>query len=132
MNWEVLIKAAIDVRKFAYAPYSNYKVGAAVLTEKGKIYTGVNVENSSFGATICAERVAVTKAISNGDNKIIAIAVVGDSNPTYPCGICRQFLTEFGDKDLKIICSNVNGIYKVYDLEELLSFAFCKESLPNE
>jgi cytidine deaminase len=91
-----LIQAAIEVRERAYAPYSNYPVGAALLMEDGRIITGVNVENSSYGLTICAERTAVTKAVSEGYRKILAVAIATD-NAGSPCGACRQVLTEFAD-----------------------------------
>ena len=120
-------RKAIEEKEKAYAPYSGFKVGAAVLTEMGNIYTGVNIENVSFSATNCAERTAVFKAISNGERKIRAIAISSDSEEiVFPCGICRQVILEFGNKNTKIICSNNNGDYKVYNLEELLPYAFKK------
>ena len=124
-----LIKAAIDARKHAYAPYSQFKVGAAVLTRKNNIYSGINIENSSFGATICAERVAISKAVSENDREIIAISVVGSSYETFPCGICRQFMVEFAGKEFEIICSNEEGEYKIYKLQEILPYAFNEKSL---
>ena len=104
-----LIQAAIEVRQQAYAPYSNYPVGAALLMEDGKIVTGVNVENSSYGLTICAERTAVTKAITAGYRKILAVAVATD-NAGSPCGACRQVLTEFaGDVPVYLVDGLGNG-----------------------
>ena len=103
-----LINAAIQVRERAYAPYSKYKVGAALLGKSGKIYTGCNVENASYGATICAERSAVVQAVSEGEHSFITLVVVTDSQkPGSPCGICRQFLSEFG-VDLKLILVNLH------------------------
>lgn len=104
-----LIQAAIVVRQQAYAPYSNYPVGAALLMEDGEIVTGVNVENSSYGLTICAERTAVTKAITAGYRKILAVAVATD-NAGSPCGACRQVLTEFaGDVPVYLVDGLGNG-----------------------
>ena len=90
-----LIDAAINIREKAYAPYSNFLVGAAVLTADGTVFTGVNVENASYGLTICAERVAATTAVANGHREIVAVAVA-TSGAASPCGACRQFLSEFG------------------------------------
>jgi cytidine deaminase len=104
-----LIQAAIAVRRRAYVPYSSYAVGAALLVEDGTIITGVNVENASYGLTICAERTAVTKAISEGHRKILAVAVVTD-NAGSPCGACRQVLTEFaGDVPVYLVDAVGNG-----------------------
>ena len=92
--------SALEAREKAYCPYSNFKVGAAVLFEDGKIYTGCNIENASFGATNCAERTAIFKGVSEGNREIKAVAVVGDTNTyTYPCGICRQVIAEFADNE---------------------------------
>ena len=104
-----LIEAALAVRQQAYAPYSNYPVGAALLMEDGSIVTGVNVENSSYGLTICAERTAVGKAIAAGYRKIMAVAVATD-NAGSPCGACRQVLTEFaGDVPVYLVDATGNG-----------------------
>lgn len=132
MNYDVLVKKAIEARENAYAPYSNFKVGASILTEDGTIYTGCNVENASFGATNCAERTAIFKAVSEGHRKIKAVAVVGsDDEYTYPCGICRQVMVEFAHEDFKIIIvKNVNE-YIVKDINEILPGAFTIENLKN-
>jgi cytidine deaminase len=123
-----LIGKAKRARLGAYAPYSRFKVGAALLTKNGKVYTGANVENSSFGLTVCAERAAVIKAVNEGHRDFIKIAVVTDKNPPVtPCGACRQFLAEFS-KDLKVICANLKGKTKIYTLKELLPEAFGKRS----
>ena len=125
MEEKSLVRLASEIKEKAYAPYSGFRVGAAVETESGKIYTGVNIENASFGATNCAERTAIFKAVSEGERKIKKIAVTSDSDETvYPCGICRQVIAEFADKDTKIICSSKNGDYKVYTLDEILPNAF--------
>lgn len=130
MDFDYLVKKAAEAKEQAYAPYSGFRVGAAVLTAEGKIYTGCNVENSSFGATICAERTAIAKAVSEGGRKIVAIAVSGDSEKlTYPCGICRQVISEFGNDDTKVICSNKNGKYKIYDMKDILPHAFTREDM---
>lgn len=130
MEEREMVEIASKVKDYAYAPYSGFRVGAALLTENDKLYTGVNIENVTFGATNCAERTAVFKAVSEGNKKLKAIAVSSDSEDlTYPCGICRQVLTEFGESDMKIICSNRNGDYKVFKLEELLPEAFTKNQL---
>ncbi len=124
-----LIEAAIKARELAYAPYSNFHVGAAVLTEGGNIFTGCNVENASFGATICAERVAVCKAVSEGQRKFRAIAVVyGHEGLATPCGICRQFIYEFG-ADILVVSANLAGEYKVKPIRELLPEGFGGDSL---
>jgi cytidine deaminase len=124
-----LINKAKKARLKAYAPYSNFKVGAALLTRSGKVYTGANVENSTFGLTVCAERVAVFKAVNKGDKDFVKIVVVADKNPPItPCGACRQVLSEFTE-DLKIVCANLKGKVKRYSLKELLPEAF--EKTPN-
>lgn len=126
-----LITEAIKVRNNAYAPYSEFKVGAALLSDSGKIYVGVNVENSSFGATICAEQSAITRAISEGERNFLAICIVSDKMKTWPCGICRQVLSEFGNaievvtyrSDDEDIESNLDKI-TVEPLSELLKNGF--------
>ncbi|MEN2776558.1 cytidine deaminase [Acetivibrio clariflavus] len=125
MDYEKLISLANEVKQNAYAPYSNFHVGAALITNSGKIYTGTNVENASYGATICAERTAIVKAVSEGEKKIKAIAISSDSEDyIYPCGICRQVILEFAADDLVIICSNNKGEYKVFNINEILPHAF--------
>ncbi len=127
MNYSELVRLAIEAREMAYAPYSNWKVGAALLCKNGKIYKGCNVENSGLTATSCAERTAFFKAISEGDREFAAIAVVGGTagKPLdaycYPCGVCRQVMAEFCDPDEFVI---VNGRsaddYVAYTLREML------------
>ncbi len=128
MRENELIEKAKRARLKAYAPYSNFKVGAALLTETGKVYTGANVENSTFGLTVCAERVAVFKAVNRGEKKFSKIVVVADKDPPItPCGACRQVLSEFAE-DLKIVCANLQGKVERYSLKELLPEAFEKRS----
>ncbi|HOQ09794.1 MAG TPA: cytidine deaminase [Syntrophomonadaceae bacterium] len=124
MDEKELIKIARQVQPNAYVPYSHFSVGAALLTARQNVYTGVNVENSSYGLTVCAERNAVFKAISEGEKQFEAIAVAGSAEGfTYPCGACLQVLAEF-NPDLKIIvCDRQNNI-KVHSLRELLPQMF--------
>lgn len=118
-----LIKSAINVRENAYAPYSRFKVGASLLAESGKIYSGCNFENVSFGAGTCAERVALGNAIAAGETKFVAIAVCGGDSALKPCGICRQALLEFGN--IRVICVDANGEQKEeYTLNDLMPGAF--------
>lgn len=129
MDYKELIEAAKKAREFAYAPYSKFKVGAAVLTEDGKIFGGCNVENASYGATNCAERTAIFKAVSEGYRKFKAIAIVLDENDFgAPCGICRQVIFEFG-KDIDVVMANLKGEYEVQKISELLPKAFGPENL---
>lgn len=119
-----LYEKALDVRENAYAPFSGFKVGAALLTEDGSIYTGVNIENSSFGATICAERTAFVKAISEGHRKFRAIAVTaGSEQESLPCGICRQFMYEFAPQ-IEIITGTDIDKLNMRTLEELMPLGF--------
>jgi cytidine deaminase len=130
MDYKELLVGAIEARKSAYAPYSNFKVGAAVITEDDSIYTGCNIENASYGAANCAERTAIFKAISEGHKFIKAIAVIGAENEyTYPCGICRQVIAEFSTKDTKVIIGKNQNEYIVKSLEEILPGAFTKKDL---
>ena len=123
-----LIEAARQAREKAYAPYSKFKVGAAVLTSDGKIYTGCTLENASYGMSNCAERTAIFKAVSEGETKLEALAVIGDTNaPISPCGACRQVIAEFGIK--QVAMANLKGGVKIVTLEELLPFSFAKADL---
>ncbi|KMN45231.1 cytidine deaminase [Bacillus sp. LK2] len=116
-----LVKQAIKVRENAYTPYSNFKVGAAVLTENDKIYLGCNVENASYGLTNCAERTAIFNAVSHKEKEVKAIAIVADTEgPVSPCGACRQVIAEFARKDTKIFLANLNGDIKETTIEHLL------------
>lgn len=129
--YKKLIESAIEAREMAYCPYSNFKVGAAILCEDGKIYTGCNIENASFGATNCAERTAIFNAVSQGAKVIKALAVIGDPNEyTYPCGICRQVITEFAESgDTKIFIVKNNEDYLEKTLDEILPGSFTKKDL---
>ena len=126
-----LIKKALEAREKAYCPYSNFKVGAAVLFEDNNIYSGCNIENASFGATNCAERTAIFKGVSKGLRVIKALAVVGDTNGyTYPCGICRQVISEFADnEDIKIFIVKNEEDYIETTLREILPGSFTKKDL---
>jgi cytidine deaminase len=117
-----LVELARAAREHAYAGYSDYPVGAALLTSSGKVYTGCNVDNSAYGLTICAERTAVVKAVSEGERDFQAIAVVS-RNAATPCGSCRQVLAEFGP-NMRVLVADVSGNYHVYSLDELLPERF--------
>lgn len=129
MNIKKLIKEAFKAKGYAYVPYSNFHVGAAVLMEDGSIYSGCNIENASYGPTNCAERTAIFKAVSEGKKNIKAIAIVGDSGLTYPCGVCRQVIREFGGIDAKIIIAKSEDDYLEYTLDELLPHSFGPDDL---
>lgn len=124
MNNDKLIKAATDARENAYAPYSNFRVGAAVEAENGDIYIGCNVESASYGLTVCAERVAIWKGISVGEKRFKQIAVVVDTEElTPPCGVCRQIIWEFCG-DVPVILANLHGKSETVMMSELLPRAF--------
>ena len=133
-----MIRQASQILHNSYAPYSHYNVAAAVLMSSGKIYTGVNVESSLLSCTICAERNAIFHAVASGEKKILAVAIVGGLNAAEketdfdeyctPCGVCRQVLSEFCDKDLKVILGKPEKI-TVTTLEELLPYSFGKADL---
>ena len=119
-----LVEAAREVRELAYAPYSNFKVGAAIRTKQGKIYTGCNVESASYGLTVCAERVAIWKAVSEGEKEFVEIAVVADTQElTPPCGVCRQIIWEFCH-DIPVILANLKDDTEIVQMSELLPRAF--------
>ena len=121
---KVLFDAALKARKNSYSPYSKFKVGAAVLTGSGKIYSGANIENASYGATVCAERIAIFKAVSEGEKSIEKIALVTDTAEfTAPCGICRQVMSEF-NSNLEIYLFDMKGNFKKHELQELLPEQF--------
>ncbi len=127
VNTRVLIDSAIKAKEMAYAPYSDYKVGAAVLTDDGKVYAGCNIENASYGATNCAERTAIYKAVSEGSKCIKAVAVAGGDklSPSYPCGICRQVISEFAsDKNIPIYIVLNEEEFIETTLEKLLPHSF--------
>ncbi|SRR5574344_2018078 len=121
-----------EVLNNAYAVYSNFKVAAILETKNGNNYVGVNVENASYGATICAERSAIVSAIANGNKKgdFKRLTIMNSSDKiATPCMLCRQFFVEFFDKDMEIICCDINGNKKVYTVEELCPYEFSKENL---
>nr|WP_296010716.1 cytidine deaminase [uncultured Treponema sp.] len=126
---EKLIKKAIEMLNFSYVPYSNFHVGAALLTSEGEIYTGCNIENAAYGPSNCAERTAIFKAVSEGKKDFEAIAIVGGKNGKIedfcpPCGVCRQVLAEFCKKDFEIILAKSTDEYKIMTLEQLLPESF--------
>lgn len=125
MNERELIERAMEMKKAAYAPYSHFQVGAAVLAESGKVYGGANVENASYGATVCAERSAIFAAVNAGERKLEAIAVT-----ETPCGICRQVMREFCDpRVFKVIVAKTADDYRVFTLDGLLPESFGPEHL---
>ena len=137
MDRERLGRLALEARKNAYAPYSHFAVGAALLTKNGKVYTGCNIENAAFSPTSCGERTAFFKAVSEGEREFLAIAVAGGrtgenpENPCPPCGVCRQVLQEFAP-DLEVICLNEQGQELTLSLRELLPHGFDRSFLPQE
>lgn len=128
MDNQNLIEEALKAKKNAYVPYSNFHVGAAIETDDGSIYTGCNIENAAYSPSVCAERTAIFKAVSEGKTSIKKIAIVGDSDMTYPCGVCRQVIREFGE-NAEIIIANSSDRYKVYKLQDLLPHSFGPEDL---
>lgn len=136
MNNSELISKALEARKFSYSPYSGFSVGAALLCDDGSVYAGCNIENSSFSPTICAERTAIFKAVSEGKKNFLKIAVVGaDSenetpvNYCPPCGVCRQVMREFCGNDFEIIIAKSCDDYKEKKLSELLPESFDKREV---
>ncbi|PKO08746.1 MAG: cytidine deaminase [Chloroflexi bacterium HGW-Chloroflexi-2] len=127
---ETLIQAAMAVRHWAYVPYSHYPVGAAILTTSGKIYDGINVESVAFPTTMCAERVAIFKAVSEGERDFVAIAVVTD-NAGSPCGGCRQVMAEFGLETIVLIADGEGKISQETTVSGLLPGAFTPKDLPS-
>ena len=132
MNEKILEKAfeyAKKARNNAYAPYSHFLVGAALVTKDGKIFTGCNIENASFGLTVCAERVAIFKAVSEGERDFDFLVVVTDTDPpAFPCGACRQVIREFG-KDIEVVVANLKGDMIKKSLSEILPNSFGPEDL---
>ncbi|MBE6839037.1 MAG: cytidine deaminase [Ruminococcus sp.] len=123
-----LIKSALAARENSHSPYSEFRVGAALLCADGKVYTGCNIENASYSATVCAERTAIFKAVSEGCRDFSAIAIVGGNSDkmtmAYPCGVCRQVMSEFCKKDFRIIVAESEEKYEEYTLGELLPKSF--------
>ena len=130
MDNQELIKLAIDAKEKSYSPYSNFRVGAALLTKDGKVYQGANIENAAYGVTICAERTAVFAAKLEGIDEFSTIAVTSDSNDYIPpCGSCRQVLLELCGEELEVLITNGNGEMKSLKLKELLPFSFGDKNL---
>lgn len=129
MDYKELIQKASLAKEASVSPYSNFRVGSALLTDDDKIYTGCNVENSTFGLTLCAERTAIFKAISEGKRKFKTIVIVSDS-PDYitPCGACRQIIFDHCG-EIDIVCTNSKNEYKIFKTSELLPFAFGDKDL---
>ena len=138
MEDQELIKAAIEAREYAYAPYSKFKVGAALLGKSGKLYTGCNIENAAYGPSNCAERTAFFKAVSEGEHAFDAIAIIGGYDGqvdgyAFPCGVCRQVMMEFcHPKSFEIITAKSEQDYKKYSLEQLLPEGFGPDHLSTE
>lgn len=127
---EELTKCAVDVQKNSYSPYSKYPVGAAILMESGKIFTGCNVENAALGETICAERSAITQAVSSGEREIKAVAIVlGEGGA--PCGSCRQVINEFNPHAYIFSATSDGVLHKEWRLDELLPNSFGPKDLPH-
>ena len=130
---KALMKRAQEARKNSYSPYSHFRVGAALLTKGGKIYTGCNIECAAYSPTNCAERTAIFKAVSEGEREFEAIAIIGGTEGETaefcaPCGVCRQVIAEFCGMDFKIILGNEEK-YEVFTLEQLLPYSFGKNDL---
>ena len=128
-----LMRLAVEAREMAYAPYSKFRVGAALLGKSGKVYKGCNVENAAYTPTNCAERTAVFKAVSEGEREFVAIAIVGGMSETIadfcaPCGVCRQVLAEFCDKDFRLVLGNPDKL-QIFRFGEILPLAFGKGDL---
>lgn len=124
MEINKMYKIALQYKQNAYTPYSNYKVGCCVKDIEGNYYGGCNIENASFSPTICAERTAISKMVSEGFKLIDTILIIGDSDFTYPCGVCRQVIKEFSNEDTKIIIAKNENEYKIYNIEDLLPHGF--------
>ncbi len=131
MDNQQLIKLALEARENAYAPYSHFMVGAALLTKEGQVYTGCNIENASYGATNCAERTAIFKAVSEGAKEFVKIAIVGGKEGeeitdfAYPCGVCRQVMAEFCDvKEMTVLVAKSENEFVEKTLDELLPMSF--------
>lgn len=136
MNNLDLVKIAFEAMEKAYSPYSHCKVGAALLTRDGKVYTGCNVENASYGATNCAERTAFFKAISEGEREFSKIAIVGGlegvvTNMFMPCGVCRQVMDEFCDRDFEVLVAKDRENFEIFTLSQLLPLSFDEKNLSN-
>ncbi|MGG0942976.1 cytidine deaminase [Bacillus subtilis] len=133
MNRQEIITEALKARDMAYAPYSKFQVGAALLTKDGKVYRGCNIENAAYSMCNCAERTALFKAVSEGDTEFQMLAVAADTpGPVSPCGACRQVISELCTKDVIVVLTNLQGQIKEMTVEELLPGAFSSEDLHDE
>lgn len=133
MEYKELMEKAEKARRFSYAPYSHFNVGAALLAKNGKVFTGCNIENATFTPTVCAERTAFFKAISEGVDKFEALAIAGGKEgeaPSFcaPCGVCRQVMAEFCDENFRLVLGTSEN-FGVYGLDDILPFAFTKKEL---
>ena len=125
-----ILRMANEARDRAYAPYSNFRVGACLKGATGAYYLGCNIENAAYSPTNCAERTAMFKAVYEGERQFDALAIVWDGeNPAVPCGVCRQVLAEFCDPEMPVICANRKGEYKIFAMGDLLPDAFLPEDL---
>ena len=125
-----MLRMANEARDRAYAPYSNFRVGACLKGATGAYYLGCNIENAAYSPTNCAERTAMFKAVYEGERQFDALAIVWDGeNPAVPCGVCRQVLAEFCDPEMPVICANRKGEYKIFAMGDLLPDAFLPEDL---
>jgi len=130
MDYRILADQAKEAKELSYSPYSKFRVGAALLTHDGKVYKGANVENASYGLTMCAERTAAFTAKLAGENNFSAIAIASDSEDFIPpCGACRQVLLELCGKELDVIITNGNGEQKIFKIKDLIPFSFGDEQL---
>lgn len=133
MDYKRLMEKANDMRKMSYVPYSRFRVGAVLVTKDGKEYTGCNIENAAFSPTICAERTAFAKAVSEGEREFSCIAIVGGregeiSTLCAPCGVCRQVMSEFCDSNFEVVLGTPEK-FKVFKLDEVMPFRFTGEEL---
>jgi len=125
MEYSELVEKAKEARNFSYSPYSKFRVGAALLTKTGKVYTGCNIENIAFGPTVCAERTAIFKAISEGEKEFEAIAIISDLKTyVYPCGVCRQVMSEFFKADTPVVCATDKGEFTVIKFSDVMPYCF--------
>lgn len=135
MDKKELVKEALAAREFAYTPYSKFNVGAALFCKNGRVFRGCNIESASYTPTNCAERTAFFKAVSEGEREFSAIAIVGGpagappADFCYPCGVCRQVMAEFCDRDFKVYIAKSESEIREYSLDEIIPFAFTQEDL---
>jgi cytidine deaminase len=130
MNYAELLQIANKVKLNSYSPYSKFRVGAVLVSEEGNLYSGVNVENSSYGLTNCAERTAIFKAVTEGERKFKTIVIASDSEDFItPCGACRQVMMEMCGKDLDVVLSNSDNEIRILKMEDLLPLSFNKDYL---